>query len=411
VFSGVILVARGDSILFEKAYGLADVELDVPVTTGSAFRIASISKSFTRALTGRLADRGVLALDDPVARWMPDFPEAERITIRLLLDHRAGVPNRNSLLYDEEALAPNSLEALVDSLRHLPLDFEPGTETRYSNGGYAVLARVLEMATSRDYESLLEEEIVRPVGLRQTGHEADGELVPGLARGYAPSPAEPRRMVRAPFQEMATKTGGGSLVSTAHDLLRWARAIGHHDVLEKTTWGELFPEGDSFSLQGRSPGYNAVMQKDSDLVAVVLANNYAAGMVADVAGALLGFAAGRAPTPLPVTAPVAIDQAELPALAGSYRIPDGILPLPPGTAVEIRQVDGDLIAHIMGSPVDVLVPQGGRTFLLRALWSAVTFDAPEGARSPGLEVRALYRDSSFRATRVDEASRGPAESP
>lgn len=400
VFSGVVLVARGDSILFEQAYGLADRELAVPVTTGSAFRIASISKSFTRALTGRLAEDGVLDLDDAIARWLPEFRRADAITVRHLLDHQAGVPNQNSLPYDEEAIGPNTLTALVDSLGRLPLDSEPGTGTRYSNGGYAVLARVLELASGRPYDALLDEELLRPLGLERTGHEADGELVPGIARGYAPSPQTPGLAVRAPYQEMGTKAGGGSLVSTARDLLRWANAIGRDDALESATWQDLFPDAD-FALQGRSPGYNAFVQRQGDLVAVVLANNYAAGMVADLGGALLELAAGKEPPALPVSAPAALDEGALAGLAGSYLIPDGTFPVPPGTPVEIRQSGGHLVAYILGTPTDVLIPQGERRFLLRALWSIATFEPPADAGSPGIEIRPLYRPGSYRVTRVD----------
>ncbi len=401
VFSGVVLVARGDSVLFQKAYGMADREQGIALTPGSVFRIASITKSFTRALAGRLAERGELDLDAPIQRWLPDFPGADSITVRLLLDHRAGVPNVNSLPYDEEAIGPNTLAKLVDSLARMPLDFEPGSARRYSNGGYAVATRILELAGGRDYGALLQEHILAPVGLEHTRDERDAEIVPGRARGYAPSPVAFGRTIHAPFQEMATKAGGGSLVSTAGDLQRWALAVGRHPVLQPATWADLFPERKSWALTGRSPGYNAALLREGDLTAIVLVNNYAAGMTYDVARALIELAAGRSPTALAVSAPHEPDPATASVIRGSYHLPEEYLQLDGVTAVEIRQVEDDLLAFLGDVPVDVLVPQGERSFLLRSLWSIATFDAPVGGRSPGVQLRPLYRDASYRAPRIE----------
>jgi CubicO group peptidase (beta-lactamase class C family) len=402
VFSGVVLIARGDLVVLARAYGLADREFEIPIAVDTAFRIASISKSFTRVLVGRLVDRGVLGLDDPLFRWLPEFPSADRITIRLLLDHRAGVPSVNSLPFDEEAFASHSLAGLVDSIARMPLDFEPGTDERYSNGGYAVLALALERATGSSYPALLEAEVLTPLGLEHTAHERDGDVVPRLARGYEPSPEAFGRVRHAPFQEMTTKTGGGSLVSTAEELHQWARALGRDPILRPATWDELFPDED-IDLSGRSPGYNAYMRREGEWIAVVLANNYAAGAVGNVAEALIRLALGQAAEPLPVVAPVAVSARDLEPYTGPYALPDGVLPLPPGTRVVITPAGDDLVATLAGTPVDVLVPQGERTFLLRALWSTATFDSPVDGQSPGFEVRALYRDASFRVERVEGA--------
>lgn len=402
VFSGVVLVARGDSVLFQEAYGMADLEHGIALTPASVFRVASLTKPFTRVLAGRLAERGELELDAPIRRWLPDFPGADRVTLRLLLDHRAGVPSVNSLPYDEEAVGPNTLAALVDSLARLPLDFEPGSARRYSNGGYAVATRVLELAGGRDYAALLREHVLGPVGLEHTRSEADGEIVPGRARGYAPSPVEFGRTIHAPYQEMSTKAGGGSLVSTAGDLHRWARAVGRHPVLRAATWADLFPQRESWATTGRAPGYNAALLREGDLVAVVLSNSYAAGMAYDVARALIEMASGRTPEAPAVSVPAAPDPATASAARGSYRLPAEYLQLADGTPLVVRPVGADLVAFLGEVPVDVLVPQGGRSFLLRSLWSLATFEPPVGGRSPGVRLRPLYRDADYRASRIKE---------
>jgi CubicO group peptidase (beta-lactamase class C family) len=137
------------------------------------------------------------------------MPGSDRITLRMLVTHRAGIPNRNSIPYDEEAWQPNTLDSLVQVLAHQPLDFEPGSQRRYSNGGYALLAYVIEQCTGRTYADL------------------------------------------------ATKTGGGSLVSTVGDLHRFLRAAYRDNVIRVATWRELLPLSDStLTFQGRCPGFN-----------------------------------------------------------------------------------------------------------------------------------------------------------
>ena len=403
VFSGTLLVARGDTIALERSYGLADVEQHVSFTDSTVFRIASISKSFTRALLGRLSDQGRLSVDDRLSRWLPKLPSSDRITLRMLLDHRSGIKHVNSLPYDEEAIESNSLKRLVDSIARLPLDFEPGTARRYSNGGYAVLARVIELAAGDVFGAVLEREILTPLQLSQTAHEADGTIVRHAARGYMPSPEIAGRLVRAPFQEMDTKTGGGSMVSSARDLVKWMRAIGRSEILREATWADLFPRKDSvFAFDGRAPGFNVFVSHDRkrDATTVVLANNYSAGMVGDVAVAAEAIALGSSPKALPVEPPAESPNSQLRSLVGRYGIPDGALPVPPGSAVDLKLVNGHLVVCLGPTPVDVLVPQQNGTFLARTLWSMVEPGAKTGDIANSITVRALYRDHSFSAARV-----------
>lgn len=402
VFSGVVLLMRGDSTIHERAYGLAHVEHGIRVEPGHVFRIASVSKPFTRALIGRYIDEGRLTLDAPLARWLPNFPSADSITIGMLLDHRSGVPNVNSLPYDEEALAPNTLAMLVDSLARLPLDFPAGMRVTYSNGGYAVLARVVELIADRPFGEALHEQILAPLALTETRHERDGMIVPRLAGGYMPSPVELGELVRAPFQQMATKAGGGSMVSTARDLARFVSLVGRHRILRPETWRALFPGADAtLAWTGRSPGYNAAVAHDraSGVTAVVLANNYAAGVVGDVADGLVRLANSMPLPTLPVARPAPAAVPILAAAPGLYTPPTGWLGLPATARIAVRRAGDHLIVQVDDTPVDVLVPQPGGGFLARSLWSLVTFP-PRDDGAVEMEVRALYRDGSVRLGRI-----------
>jgi hypothetical protein len=215
-------------------------------------------------------------------------------------------------------------------------------------------------------------------------------VIPDRASGYVPGATRRHEMMVAPFQEMATKTGGGSLVSTVEDLHRFLRAFYRDNAIRADTWKQLFPVDDgTVAFQGRCPGYNVFMIRDvaNDIDAVVLANNYAAGMVGAIGRDLVALARG-----LPVERPrwradITIDAGTARAYAGSYRAPPGGLPYGQGP-FEIAWRGDELVLMREGTPIDVLLPQGDQAFLARVYWSEVRFVATGG--QPRATVRPLW---------------------
>ena len=394
VFQGAVLVARGERIVLEKGYGLANVELGVPNTPEQVFRIASLSKLFTEVALGRLFEQKRLDPEAPLSRYVPTFPQGDRITIEMLRTHRAGIPNRNSIPLDEEGHGPNTLDSLVRAIAREPLAFEPGSKQRYSNGGYALLAFVIEQVTGESYANYLEREVLLPLGLRHTRHEADLVLVPNRAYGYMPRRDAPRGLSLAPFQEMGTKTGGGSLVSTVGDLYRFLRAAYHDNVISASEWSRLFPSDDSaFAGQGRCPGFNVYMIRDlkQDMVAVVLANNYGAGMVGTIGPDLVKLARGLTPEAPRWRTDVAADTATARAWIGSYRAPAGALPYGEGPFIIERHGEGLAVIR-EGVVTDYLIPQGDGRYLLRLLWSELRVERDSSGQAPVLTLRPLWLD-------------------
>jgi CubicO group peptidase (beta-lactamase class C family) len=156
-FDGVVLIVDGSDVVYRKAFGQADYGLSVPMSEDSVFRIASLSKQVTQAAIGRLVDRDILALESPLADFLPDFPNAKRISIGQLLAHTAGIAHTNQLAWmDMET--PLTLDEIVAGLAGEPLLFSPGTDERYSNGGYALLAKVIEIASGVSFGSFIETE-------------------------------------------------------------------------------------------------------------------------------------------------------------------------------------------------------------------------------------------------------------
>ena len=391
LFQGTVLVARGDRVLFEKGYGLANVELGVRNTPAQVFRIASLTKVFTQVLLGRLVEQDRLALDAPLSRYLPGFPRGDSITIDMLRLHRAGIPNLNSIPFDEEASAPNTLDSLVRVIAKTPLDFPPGSRRRYSNGGYAVLAAVIEKVTGQSYADALGERVLRPLDLAHTFEEADGMLVPDRAYGYTASPSLRHGLVLAPFQQMATKSGGGSLVSTAGDLNRLLRAMYTDRPIKAGTWRTLFPPDSVFTYQGRCPGYNVFMGRDftHDVDVVVLCNDYAAGMVGDVGSDLIAMASGRDVAKPRWRADVKLDASRVEPFLGTYQPEPGALPYG-DDAVTLRRRGDDIVLVRGLQPLDALIPQGDDAYLLRNLWSELRLVPAGAGGAPGVTLRPLW---------------------
>lgn len=277
MFDGVVLLARGDTVVHHAAYGPAIVGWDVPLTPDARFRVASVSKAFTAVAIGTLYERGLLTPETTLDAFAPSIPEADRITIRHLVGHRSGVAHLNDLDgYDVVMRGAVSLDSLVAWLSNQPLDFEPGTDYTYSNGGYALLALVIEAVSGQTYGDYLAEHVAGPLGLTATEHETLGAPVRRLARGYLPG-LRPGERARAEYVAPDVKVGGGSLVSSAPDLLRFVRSLDGDGVVARATADSLLGASPVRYLSGRAPGYNAVVMRDreADLTAVVLSNSYA----------------------------------------------------------------------------------------------------------------------------------------
>ena len=203
-----VVVLRGGAVVHAKAYGLASIETPEPNTTHTRFRLASVSKSFTALLVLQLVEQGRLSLDDPLDRYTPGFQGGDRILVRHLLSHTAGLPDFMSL---EEAMK-------------LPPDGAPGERLNYSNVGYQALARVIERVTGRSYEDQLYAAILDPLGMKDTGVDRKGPAARGRASGYlftadgAATPAE--------YSDLTgERVASGGLYSTAEDMTRWLQAL------------------------------------------------------------------------------------------------------------------------------------------------------------------------------------------
>jgi len=275
-YDGVVLIAEGDEIVWHKAFGFADYGNSKPMQTDTRFRIASLSKQITQAAIGRLVDDGKLQFQSRLSDFLPDFPDARRITIKHLLDHTAGIAHTNRLDWMSMSV-PMSLDEIIERLADEELLFMPGIDSQYSNGGYALLAKVIEIVSGTSYGEFIEETFVDEK-YSSIGHEAAFESVSNMAERYAPGPDYGVR-VTAETYITANRIGGGSLYANAEDVFRFFRDSHSGKVLEPDATSVLFerPEDGDVQITGRSPGALAqiYMNFDDGLTVVTLSSNSA----------------------------------------------------------------------------------------------------------------------------------------
>ena len=226
LFDGAVLVADHGEVVFEKGYGEADRAWHVPNAPDTRFRIGSVTKQFTAALILQLVEEGKMRLDAPISAYLPDYPAepGRRITVRHLLTHTSGLPNYTSLpgFMQDRARNPYTPAELIGLFSGLPLEFEPGSQFRYSNSGYIVLGALVEAVTGRPYDEVLQERLLTPLGLADTGYEHNADVIERMAHGYT---RFGNRYANAPYLDTSVPYAAGMLYATVRDLFRWTAAL------------------------------------------------------------------------------------------------------------------------------------------------------------------------------------------
>jgi D-alanyl-D-alanine carboxypeptidase len=209
------------------------------VAADTLFCVGSITKTFTSALTLRLAERGALGLDDPVSKYLPSYPNGAKITVRMLLDHTSGIRD----LFDDSVFkyldADHSKRWTADQILALATGpyFSPGTKYRYSTTNYVLLGQVVETVTGKKLVELVRSEFLQPLGLSHTFLQWEEDPGGSVAHGYWGNSSDPTDLsvgqVLIPYASEATASGaGGAIVSTASDIARWGAALYSGGVLD-----------------------------------------------------------------------------------------------------------------------------------------------------------------------------------
>jgi len=399
---GCILgVSRAGKLIYEKGYGMADLERDRPIASSSIFHVASISKQFTAMAILLLEQQAKLSIDDDVRKYIPELPDyGKRITLRNLLGHTSGIRDQWTLLriagWREDDLITED-DVMWAVTRQRALNFNPGDEYLYSNSGFTLLAVIVKRVSGHSLREFADEQIFKPLGMTHTHfHDDHTMVVPNRTSAYLPRPGGGWRVSIPVFDTY----GATSLFTTAEDLLKWEQnfadaRVGSAALLARMQQEGILndgtPSGYALGLavgkhrgvrevghSGADAGYRADVERypDQQLAVVALcnaSNSNPGALTREVADLYLSGALAPEVTTARQAGEISLPAERLASLAGAYRRETGDI-----TRVELR--DGKLW-FADGGPVE-LVPLSASHFTVRGFDADVQFDsAADGSRT------------------------------
>lgn len=241
LFNGSALVAENGKVIFKKGFGFANMEWNIQNQTDTKFRLGSISKQFTAFLIVKLAEDGKLKLDVPITTYLPDYPKAngDKITIHNLLTHTSGIPNYTDApnFFKDKSRTPYTPEEFVKTFNNLPLQFTPGEKFNYSNSGYFLLGYIIEKISGKSYEQFLQETILTPLKMVNTGYDHSDIVLKNRASGYE---KKGKTIQNAAYIDMSIPYAAGSLYSTVEDLYLWDQSLYTNKLLSEKSMDLLF---------------------------------------------------------------------------------------------------------------------------------------------------------------------------
>ena len=223
-FSGSVLLAKDGKPLVAKGYGYANIEWRIPNTPTTKFRIGSITKQFTSMLVMKLREQGKIKLEDSMCLYVAPCPDTWKpVTIHHLLTHTSGIPTYTGIpAWRAVNMVPKTTDQIIAFFRDLPLQWTPGEKYAYNNSGYFLLGVVIERITGVKYEQALQDMILTPLGLLDTGYDWPKTILSSRASGYRGTGAA---LTNVPAIDMQHPYAAGSMYSTVQDLLKWDQAL------------------------------------------------------------------------------------------------------------------------------------------------------------------------------------------
>jgi CubicO group peptidase (beta-lactamase class C family) len=324
LFSGNILIAQREKIIYQQSVGYADWEKKTPLSAETKYNIGSLTKDFTQVLILQLLQEGKLALSHPIGKYISDFPEtiAQTVTIEHLLTMRSGM--------GDYLMEPNfkperdtTVSQFVQVIRSKPLMFKPGSEQRYSNSGYVVLGAIIEALTGKSYSENVIERIFKPLGMNNSAFLSAGMTAPNMAKGTMLTLSGEKYNERQISSTFHPSPAGG-VYSTVGDLLLFSRSMLNDERLLKNaskvlfygrfstqagmTWNELRPKVRR-AAAGGLPGWNSVVIElgNLDYTIIVCSNVNDEFQAAEEVGMRLSSIMQNKPLmPMPLPVPMAM---------------------------------------------------------------------------------------------------------
>jgi CubicO group peptidase (beta-lactamase class C family) len=334
-----VIVSQKGKVLFKGARGLANLEHNIPLTTDSVFRLGSITKQFTAAAIMILQEQQKLSVADNIHKYVPNFPtEGNDITIENLLTHTSGIANytEDRELFSKEIQVPTTIDDMLIRFAKHPMKFKPGERMRYSNTGYVLLGKIIEVASGQSYANFIEENIFNKLNMKSSRF-GGSKIIPNRASGYDRTTDG---FVNTMYIDMMWPHAAGSLLSTVNDMNIWFSELRKGELLSKESYqmmikpfklndGSISNYGyglgisklnkfDSISHGGGIPGFvtNAFYIPSEDLYIAVL-SNLSSGNPRLISNLL---AAETLDIPLPKFETIQLNENKVKSFMGSYQI-------------------------------------------------------------------------------------------
>lgn len=238
-FHGSVLVAQNGNIILDKGYGKSDFSQNIDNSPKTEFPIGSMTKQFTALSIMQLVERGLLSENDPLSKFIPDYPNGNSITIKNLLTHTSGIVNYTNLpeFWSMNTDSVKDINKVIDLFKNKPLEFKPGSQFSYSNSGYTLLSYIITKVTGMSYIDYFKKNIFAPLDMKNTGMSYNGEDKLYTSSGYTGYldvfPVNDQIDLNGCF-------GAGSLYSTTEDLYKWDRALYTNKLLKSENLKKIF---------------------------------------------------------------------------------------------------------------------------------------------------------------------------
>ncbi len=298
-----VAVIHEGTVIHQAGYGLANIEWNIPITTDTVFKIASITKTFSATAIMMLVEQGKIALNASITDYLPDYHTAgHHVTVQHLLNHTSGIHNFTDPLPGEDLLAKLRRSVtpsqMLAEFSRIPFEFKPGSQSCYSNSNYVLLGQIIEKVSGQTYEEFLQAHILNPLAMDQTCFLNDNSIIPRFASGYL---KKGNGMLPAPYLSMSWAYSAGDMASTVKDLLLWDTAVSESALLKTDSQekmhtplpledGSLHSRGYGWSVtqyeghrafyhSGGIPGYASILLRLPDEhLSIVILSNYDGGI-------------------------------------------------------------------------------------------------------------------------------------
>ncbi|MBB6609657.1 serine hydrolase [Pontibacter sp. Tf4] len=403
-FSGTVAVTQNGKTIYSKGFGMADYEKGIPNGTDVKYRIGSVTKSFTAILIMQLQERGKLNVQDKLSKYLPDFPNSDKITLQQLLTHTAGLPDYVTMWKDVNT-KPATNQQIIAFFKDNKLEFEPGTKWKYSSTGYILLGRVIEVVTGKPYEKVLARQILKPLKMHTAGLEFSAP-VQGMAKGYNHDGLE-RKPAR--YIDMSWCHAAGGMYATPTDLAKLDEGLRSGKLLKEASLKEMFtPVMKNYgygwvidsvhntlriSHSGAINGFKAnFIRLPQQNIAITIMSNYESQQVngpisADITAIVLG-----APYEVPVARQVVLLSPEkLAAYVGEYQV---------GPKMVFTVTLTDNLLYVSAGPESFpIFPEEEDKFFVKVAPAQVTFEKDADGRITKMYMH--HKGKAMPATRLN----------